>query len=64
MKVENRFKQLFEKAKNKAEVIVIFLAVLELIRLKEVIVRQKSLFGDIEIVRNAEKIKPSAHNDK
>lgn len=51
--------ELFGKAKNKPEVIVIFLAVLELIRLKEITVRQKSMFGDIEIVRNAEKIKPA-----
>lgn len=49
---------LFNKAKNKIEIIAIFLAVLELIRLKEICVRQKMLFGDIEIVRNQENILP------
>ena len=49
---------LFEKAKNKLEMIVTFLAVLELIRLKEIRVLQKKLFADIEIVRNKENIVP------
>lgn len=53
-----RLAQLFEKAKNKIEIIVTFLAVLELIRLKEVLVVQKSLFGEIEVLRNRENIKP------
>lgn len=43
---------LFLKAKNKLEAIATFLAVLELIRLKEVIVAQKSLFGEIEVLKN------------
>ncbi|MDO8603700.1 MAG: segregation/condensation protein A [Candidatus Omnitrophota bacterium] len=43
---------LFKNAKNKPEIIVTFLAVLELIRLKEIIVVQKQNFSDIEIVRN------------
>lgn len=50
---------LFVKSKNKLEVIATFLAVLELIRLKEIIVAQKFLFGDIEIFRNKENVKPS-----
>ena len=48
---------LFEKAKNKMEIIATFLALLELIRLKEVIVVQKKLFGKIEITRNERYIK-------
>ncbi|MDP2921253.1 MAG: segregation/condensation protein A [Candidatus Omnitrophota bacterium] len=44
--------ELFKNSKNKLEVIATFLAVLELIRLKEVIVVQKQNFSDIEIVRN------------
>ena len=51
---------LFDKAKNKFEMIVTFLAILELIRLREIIVRQKTLFGEIEILRNKENISPYA----
>ncbi len=52
--------ELFEKAKNKFEIIVTFLAILELIRLKEIIVMQRKLFGKIEIIRNKENITPYA----
>ncbi len=48
--------QLFSKAKNKLEIIATFLAVLELIRLKEIIVCQSRLFGDIVITRNLDNI--------
>ena len=48
--------ELFEKAKNKLEIIVVFLSILELIRLKEIIAVQKSIFGQIIILRNQEKI--------
>lgn len=51
-------KDLFEKARSKVEIVVTFLAVLELIRLKEIKVVQKKLFGDIEIIRNKENIVP------
>jgi len=50
--------QLFAQAKNKLEIIVDLLAILELIRLKEIIVRQKELFGEIEIARNKENVIP------
>ncbi len=50
--------ELFSKAKSKIEGIVIFLAILELIRLKEIVARQKELFGEIEISRNKENIIP------
>jgi segregation and condensation protein A len=49
---------LFNKAKNKLEIIVTFLAILELVRMKEVIARQKELFQEIEILRNKENILP------
>jgi len=52
------FTELFKKAKSKFEIIIIFLALLELIRLKEVAVMQMTPFGEIEIARNAEAIKP------
>jgi segregation and condensation protein A len=51
------FSRLFEAAKSKGEIIATFLAVLELIRTKEIIVRQSIVFGEIEIVRNAIHIK-------
>jgi len=44
--------ELFKKAKNKLEIITTFLAVLELIRLKEIVVAQKKSFDDIEVIRN------------
>lgn len=52
--------QLFAKSKSKMEVIVTFLAVLELIRLKEIKIAQKKVFGDIDILRNKENIEPPA----
>jgi len=52
------FSKLFEKAKSRLEVVATFLAILELIRLQEIVVRQKALFDDIEILRNTEKVQP------
>lgn len=51
-------KELFAKCKSKVEMIVTFLAILELIRLKEIKVIQASLFGDIEVHRNRDNIVP------
>jgi segregation and condensation protein A len=48
---------LFNQAKNKFEIVAMFLAILELIRLKEIIVAQKGLFENIVIMANKEKIK-------
>ncbi|MFA5271281.1 MAG: segregation/condensation protein A [Candidatus Omnitrophota bacterium] len=42
---------LFSSAKSKMEVVVIFLAILELIRLREIVAVQKELFGSIAIAR-------------
>jgi segregation and condensation protein A len=55
---------LFSKAKNKMELIVIFLALLELIRLKEIVARQKEIFGEIEISRNKNNITPYDRRNK
>lgn len=44
--------ELFFSAKSKLEIIVIFLAILELIKLKEIIAIQQELFASILIVRN------------
>ena len=53
-----RLNALFEKARNKLEIIVTFLAVLELIRLKEVRALQQGPFADIEIMRNTDNMVP------
>lgn len=53
------FKKIFMGAKGRLEVIATFLAVLELVRLKEVIVRQPEPFSEIEIARNAAAMKPA-----
>ena len=53
------FTELFKAAKNKFEVITIFLAILELIKIREISVRQIASFDEIEIVRNIEPVKPS-----
>ncbi|MBP7056116.1 MAG: segregation/condensation protein A [Candidatus Omnitrophica bacterium] len=55
-----RFAELFNKAKNKAEIITIFLALLELIKMREVNAIQTNPFGDIEIVRHVEPVKESS----
>lgn len=52
------FKEIFESAKSKMEIVATFLALLELIRLKEVLVKQRQLFGEIEIIRNPDNIRP------
>lgn len=59
-----RLSELFGRAKNKIEVIVTFLSILELIRLREIVARQKGLFGEIEITRNKDNIIPYERRDK
>jgi len=50
---------LFSRCKSKMEVIVTFMAILELIRLKEILVVQKHVFGEIEVLRNKDNVVPS-----
>ncbi|MBN1871259.1 MAG: segregation/condensation protein A, partial [Candidatus Omnitrophica bacterium] len=62
MLVENPkiyFSNLLRKSKSKLEVIVTFLAVLELIRLKEIVILQETPFSEIEIIRNPDTLKPT-----
>lgn len=56
-----RLQELFENARDRLEVIVTFMAVLELCKMKEVVVAQKRLFADIELVRNTENIVVQQH---
>lgn len=46
-----RFSELFEGVTSRAEVVVTFLAMLELIRLKQIAAVQAEAFGEIDIVR-------------
>ena len=54
-----RFAELFESAASRAEVICTFLALLELIRLKQLVCVQPEPFAEIEI-RRAENSAPAA----
>lgn len=46
-----KFSTIFHQAKNKLEAITIFLALLELVRLKEIATVQESRFGEIELTK-------------
>jgi len=59
-----RLSGLFARAKNKIEIIVIFLAILELVRMKEIIARQNEAFAEIEIARNKNNIIPYDRPDQ
>jgi segregation and condensation protein A len=48
--------EIFEQAHDKMEVIVTFMAVLELCRQRKVLVVQKRLFSDIELLKNTDNI--------
>ncbi|MBI2843722.1 MAG: segregation/condensation protein A [Armatimonadetes bacterium] len=48
------FDDLFEDARQRAEIVITFLAILELLRLRRIIVRQAETFGRIEIYRYEE----------
>lgn len=58
-----KLSNLFLEAKSKLEIIATFLAVLELIRLKEVIVIQQAVFGDIEVLRNQKHMSPKVASE-
>lgn len=55
---------LFSKCREKTEIIVTFLAVLELIRLKEIKIFQQRNFGDIQIMRNKDNMVPNKDNGR
>ncbi|MCX5705277.1 MAG: segregation/condensation protein A [Candidatus Omnitrophica bacterium] len=59
-----RVSDLFAKAKNKLEIVVTFLAVLELIRMKEAVIFQREKFAEIEISRNKDNIIPYEKPDE
>ena len=47
------FGDLFAQAQSRTEIVVTFLALLELIRLKRLKVRQESAFGEIHVIKVA-----------
>lgn len=51
---------LFRRSTSKIEVICTFVAILELTRLKEIVLVQQRQFEDIEIVRNQANETPAA----
>ncbi|MBF0510727.1 MAG: segregation/condensation protein A [Candidatus Omnitrophica bacterium] len=53
------FKDLLARSRTKTEVVCLFVAVLELVRLKEILVVQQRPFEDIEIVRNVQNATPA-----
>jgi segregation and condensation protein A len=64
--IENEIKLsgLFAKAKDKLEIIVTFLAILELTKMKEISAHQDAAFEDIIISRNKENIIPYERTDQ
>jgi segregation and condensation protein A len=46
-----RFSELFANSASRTEIVVTFLALLELVRLKQVRAQQSAEFGEIELVR-------------
>lgn len=61
---EIRLSQLFAKAKSKIEIVVTFLAILELAKMREVKAMQSEAFQDIFITRNKENIAPYEPKDQ
>jgi len=58
-----KLNDLFSRAGHKIEMIVTFLAILELIRMKEIVARQKGIFDEIEVSRNKNNIIPYEKRD-
>ncbi len=58
-----KFSALFEESASRAEIVTTFLALLELIRLKQIVAYQAEEFGEIEIYRPVivETIQPATH---
>ena len=50
-RTEMLFSELFAQATSRAEIVVTFLALLELIRLKRLKVRQDQAFGEIHVIK-------------
>lgn len=64
LQTEVKLSELFQKSKSKIEIVVIFLAILELAKMKEIIAKQNVEFEDIVISRNKENIIPYERRDQ
>jgi segregation and condensation protein A len=64
VETEIKLSDLFLKSKSKIEIIVIFMAILELAKMKEIIARQDGEFAEIVILRNKENIIPYERRDQ
>jgi segregation and condensation protein A len=64
VETEIKLSVLFARTKNNLEIIVIFLAILELVKMQEIIARQSSDFEEIVISRNKENIIPYERRDQ
>lgn len=64
VETEIKLSGLFAKTKSKLEIIAIFLAILELAKMKEIVARQDAEFEDIVISRNKENIIPYERRDQ
>ncbi|MDD5477212.1 MAG: segregation/condensation protein A [Candidatus Omnitrophica bacterium] len=64
VQTEIKLLELFRESKSKIEIIVIFLAILELAKMKEIVARQDVEFEDIVISRNKENIIPYERRDQ
>ncbi len=64
VETEVKLSSLFSQTKSKLEIIVVFLAILELAKMKEIIARQNAAFEDITILRNKENIIPYERRDQ
>ncbi|MDD4956508.1 MAG: segregation/condensation protein A [Candidatus Omnitrophica bacterium] len=58
------FSSLFSNSCTREEVITVFLAILELMKMREVVAVQKSVFDDIEVIRNPEVEKAPAEGGR
>lgn len=63
-RIETSFKTLTEKAKDKTEIIVTFLAILELFKEKIITVEQKEIFGEIMVYKRENIILSNVLQDK
>ncbi len=59
-----QFLKLFAQSKDKDEAITVFLAILELLKMREILVVQDYLFGEIEIMRNPELVRDMAETEE
>ncbi|MDD5561106.1 MAG: segregation/condensation protein A [Candidatus Omnitrophica bacterium] len=64
LEADVKLSTLFNKSKDKLEIVVIFLAILELTKMKEIVARQDAAFEDIIISRNKENIIPYERRDQ